>query len=535
MYRMSIVISGVSYRYPNCDNLFDGVNLSVGDHEKVALVAGNGSGKSTLLKLVAGILQPEEGSVALSSPAYYVPQNTGMLCGSIAGALGVEGKIKALEAIAGGSVSQSDYDALSDDWDVETRCREALSYWRLPELYLHQPVDLLSGGEKSKLFLAGMMIHQPGIILMDEPTNHLDRTTRGLLYEFIDRSRASMLIVSHDITLLERMNISCELSPQGIKRYGGNYSFYREQKALQADALDDNIKDEEKTLRLAQKHARETARRQERRTASQGEKNKMQVPRIMRNTLRDSSERTAAKLGGRHEEIITESREKLSALRRQRGALKDLKINLDDTPVRHDKLLIEARGVNVAWDGGEPLWRSDIDLRLYSHDRLQITGDNGSGKTTLVKLLTGAIEPSRGSVGRQQFDWLYLDQDYSMLDGSLTVGQIASQYNLQNMEAHEVNLRLNRYFFPAGMWDRKCSDLSGGEKMRLCLCLLTISNQAPALVILDEPTNNLDIGSVEILTCTIKEYEGSLLVISHDDHFIDQAGITGVINLERRE
>jgi ATPase subunit of ABC transporter with duplicated ATPase domains len=527
---MSIIISDLSYRYPNQHYLFEHLNFSVNKQSKVSIVGDNGAGKSTLLKLMAGCLQPAGGSIRTSSKPCYLPQLTGSCNKSVAEILGVKEKLAALDAILNGSTSPSDYDTLADDWMIESTCRAALAHWRLPHIKPDTPMDSLSGGEKTRVFLAGLLIRTPGILLLDEPSNHLDETNRNLLYQYIRQSTATIVVVSHDITLLNQLQTTCELSGHGLRPYGGNYSFYKEQKEIEDNALSEDIRTGEKELRLAGKKALEIRQQQEKRT-KQGAKNNTQIPRIVRNALSDSAENTAARLGEKQAEIIRSRQMKLAGLKQQQGVLKSLKIDFDNASIPSGKLLVEARQINLAYPGGDYLWENPLDFRLFSNDRIHISGDNGAGKTSLVKLLTGSLAPSCGEIKRADFNWIYLDQDYSEADTACTVEQLTEKYNLQNLEEHERKLRLNRFLFTAGTWNKCCKDLSGGEKMRLCLCCLMISNQTPGLIILDEPANNLDIASLQILTQTIRHYKGSLLVISHDKHFVSEIGITGNLRL----
>jgi ATPase subunit of ABC transporter with duplicated ATPase domains len=514
--------------------LFEHLNFSVAKQNKVAIVGNNGTGKSTLLRLIAGELQAVEGEIVVASQPYYIPQHTGLLNKSVAEVLNVKHKLAALNAIAGGSISQSDYDALVDDWTIETKCREAFAHWQLSHISLDMSMDDLSGGEKTKVFLAGLIINSPDILLLDEPTNHLDETGRRLLYHEIRRSPATVIVVSHDITLLDQLPVTCELSEQGIRSYGGNYSFYQEQKDIEANALDSDIHSEEKAVRLARIKAREVRERQEKRLV-RGAKKKAEVPRALRKQLTNSSENTAAGLNAKHESIIGNHQAKLSDLRKQQGAMKNLKIDFDNASIHPGKLLIEARQINFAYQPEMPLWSVPIDFKLYSHDRIHLSGDNGAGKTAFVKLLTGSLNPSCGTVERANFGWIYLDQNYTQVDVECSVEELAEKYNRTNMPAHEVKVRLNRFLFPSDTWDKSCASLSGGEKMRLYLCCLMIGNQTPDVIILDEPTNNLDISSLQILTRTVKSYKGSLIVISHDGYFINEIGINGKLRLNRRE
>ena len=313
------------------------------------------------------------------------------------------------------------YDILADDWDVEARCRAALDHWGLPHVGLTDPVDALSGGERTKLCLAGISVHNPSVILLDEPTNHLDTSGRRRLYDLIRASRATIVVVSHDVALLNLLGTTCELSAKGLKVYGGNYDFYRERKRIEEEALAQQVDSEQTALRLARKKAQEVRERQERRMR-QGERHKDQLPRILRRTMKDSGERTEAQLVGKHAELIDGSRERLDELRRRQRTQCELKIDFDDAQLHDGKLLVRADGLNFEYAPGRPLWREPLSLEIRSGERIRLTGDNGTGKTTLVRLLTGELEPTAGRIGRADFSYVCLDQQYSRVNTPQSAG-----------------------------------------------------------------------------------------------------------------
>src|SRR3954470_8613691 len=183
---MMLVLQDVSYLHPNKDLLFDHINLSIARHQKVALIGNNGVGKTTLLKIVGGLLQPSSGLLKVDARPYFVPQIFGQYNHlTVAQALQVEDKLNALKEILNGNVTERHIRLLDDDWGIEERCNEALHYWQLEGLDLTQKLETLSGGQKTKIFLAGILIHQPELVLLDEPSNHLDTAGRKLLYEFV--------------------------------------------------------------------------------------------------------------------------------------------------------------------------------------------------------------------------------------------------------------------------------------------------------------------------------------------------------------
>ena len=313
--------------------------------------------------------------------------------------------------------------------------------------------------------------------------------------------------------------------------YGGNYDFYRERKRIEEEALAQQVDSEQTALRLARKKAQEVRERQERRMR-QGERHKDQLPRILRRTMKDSGERTKAQLVGKHAELIDGSRERLDELRRRQRTQCELKIDFDDAQLHDGKLLVRADGLNFEYAPGRPLWREPLALEIRSGERIRLTGDNGTGKTTLVRLLTGELEPTAGRIGRADFSYVCLDQQYSRVNTPQSVLELAQSCNHGNLQDHELKLRLHRALFGQQMWDKRCDTLSGGERMRLCLCSLMIANHVPDLFVLDEPTNNLDLSSLAILTRTVRNYRGTLLVVSHDDNFTREIGITRTVGLE---
>lgn len=575
---MSIILSGISFHYANQQPLFKSVNLSVATGRKVSVIGNNGTGKSTLLKLIAGELTPSSGSIRCASTPYYIPQQIGITGISVSQALNVSDKIEALHAIYEGSEKYEYYDILADDWDIESRCRTALDDWGLPNVELNTPIDSLSGGEKTKLFLAGIDIHHPAIILLDEPTNHLDYSSLRNLYEFIRNSKSTLIIVSHDVTLLNLLEDTYELSPKGLKLYGGNYDFYKIQKDVEEQALKQQIDAERINLKLVRKKAKEMNERQEKR-ARQGEKNKYQIPPIMRQLLKNNGEKTSTRLKEKHTKIVCQSRQKLTELIEKQNVACELKLDFENALLHNGKVLISARRINFKYSTRALLqensldiekrneehsylkednttvgnitsqseerihskedsvtakgflWKNPLDMEIRSGERIHLKGDNGSGKTTLLKLFIGELLPSTGEITKADFSFVYLDQEYSKVRTSQTLLELAQMYNHRSLPDHELKLRLHRALFPKEMWDKPCHVLSGGERMRLYLCCLMISNQIPDVFILDEPTNNLDLLSLQILTSTIKNYRGTVLIVSHDQRFIEEIGITRVIEL----
>jgi len=525
-------LQGAGYIHANGNLLFSDLNLTINKHEKIALIGHNGAGKSTLLKILAGKLVPTGGHVKAESTPYYVPQLFGQFNDfTVAQALRIEDKLKALNEILNGEVTEENMFILNDDWAIEERCAEALSYWRLEDLDLDQKMESLSGGQKTSIFLAGIAIHRPDIVLLDEPTNHLDLEGRNRLYDYIRSTRTTLVVVSHDRTLLNQIEKVCELSSHGITIYGGNYDFYAAQKKIENEALNHDLKAKEKALRKAREVEKESLERQQKLDARGKKKQeKAGLPTISMNTLKNNAEKSTAKLKGVHAEKLDHISSELNQLRSALPDADKMKIVFDQATLHKGKSILEAKALNFAFRD-QLLWKEPISFQVFSGERYVIKGRNGSGKTTLIKLILGQIQPSTGSLNRAGISSMYIDQDYSLINNQLTVYEQAQQYNSGALQEHEIKIRLNRFLFGKADWDKPCSALSGGEKMRLILCSLTISNQSPDLIVLDEPTNNLDIQNIEILTTAINDYQGTLLVISHDEYFLDQVQVEHTIHL----
>jgi len=524
-------LRNISYIHPNKDLLFDNINLTIDQQDKIALVGNNGTGKSTLLKIIADDLTPSHGESIVRTKPYYIPQIFGQYDHlRIAEALQIESKLSALKEILAGHVTQQHLNILDDDWSIEERCNGALAYWQLHDLDLNQKMGTLSGGQKTKVFLAGIAIHQPELILLDEPSNHLDSLGRQQLYDLIQSAPGAMLIVSHDRRLLNLLNAVYELGKHGIRAYGGNYDFYSSQKQAEKNTLSQNIQAKEKALRKAKEKERETLERQQKLDSrGKGKQEKAGVARIMMNTLRNSAENSTSKMKNAHAEKIGAISEELQELRSGMPDMDKMRFGFDSSQLHQGKILFTASNINFGYDA-RPLWKKPLSFEIASGERLALKGPNGSGKTTFIKLVLGELLPTSGTVYWANAKSIYIDQDYSLLENTLSVYAQAQQFNTSGLQEHEIKIRLDRFLFTKKDWDKTCSALSGGERMRLIICCLTIGSTAPDLIVLDEPTNNLDIQNIEILTAAINNYRGTLIVVSHDETFLDEINIQRIIS-----
>ena len=383
---------------------------------------------------------------------------------SIAEALGIDGKRKALHAILDGDTSIVNFNILDDDWNIEEKATAALNGWGLGTMSLDQPMHTLSGGEKTRVFLTGMELQETSVILMDE---------------------------------------TCELSRSALVFYGGNYEFYKQQKELLLSALQQQLNEKEKELRQVRKLAREVAERKDKQNV-RSEKAAPQkgISRMAINTLKDRAEKSTTKLADIHRDKSEKLVAERSQIRNRLGEVSLLKTDFNASALHPGKILLTARDINFTYEISF-LWKAPLSL----------------------KLVTGELLPASGTLERTAFSYIYLNQEYSIICNQLTVLQQAESFNVRALPEHEIKIILNRFLFPVASWDKPCKQLSGGEKMRLAFCCLMISNNTPDLFILDEPTNNLDIHSIEIITATIRNYTGSVLLVSHDEYFIKETGM----------
>lgn len=530
-----ILLQDLSYQHPNKELLFGHLHLAVSSQQKLALVGNNGTGKSTLLKIIAGELLPSIGTVTTGSLPYYIPQHFGQFNElTVAQALRVEDKLTALHQILNGDVNENNLELLHDDWTIEERYASALLQWKLQDLDLGEKMKTLSGGQKTKVFLAGLAIHQPRIVLMDEPSNHLDVAARQLLYRFVETTSSTLIVVSHDRKLLNLLPVVCELNANDLTVYGGNYDFYREQKRIESSAINEDVKAKEKALRKAKETERASIERQQKlNSRGKNKQEKAGVPTIFMNTLRNNAEKSTAKLKGVHTEKIEGLSSELNELRKELPGIEQMKLVFHDASLHKGKVLITADEVNFHYSENN-LWSTPLSFEIRSGERIALIGNNGSGKTTLIKMMLGELQPTEGNIYRAETKAVYIDQEYRIIDNNLTVYEQAQRFNIDALQEHEVKIYLTRFLFSKDNWDKPCAVLSGGEKMRLVLCCLVVSNHAPDIIVLDEPTNNLDIQNLEIITTAICSYKGSLIVVSHDQTFLEETGVNRELVLDER-
>lgn len=531
---MLIIADQINYQIPNREPLFTNVNFTLQRGEKAAIVGNNGSGKTTLLKIIAGREKSFKGHLTVTGNLYYIPQHYGHFNHlTVAAALGVAPLVEALEAVEQGDLSQHYYDLLEHNWDITARCEEAFAKWDLQGVTLQQPLQQLSGGMKTRLFLCGIDIFQPDIVLLDEPTNHLDVHARRQFYHWMENTGCPVLLVSHDRQLLRLCDPIWELNSDGIRAYGGNYDLYAEQKATEQAAAEHRLSHHEKELKEARQKQQQALERKQHADA-QARKNARHsgAPKGWLNERRKNAEYSTAKLKHVHSDKVNELRAGLQEAAAMVQMQRIMKGYFDTSALPSGKVLIQADHINHRYGGDNWLWAAPLTLTIRSGSRLVISGGNGSGKTTLFKLLRKELEPAEGSVqsavrsGQSgHYSSLLLDQDYSLIDRGKTVLDQALSFNETKLEPATVHTLLANFLFGPDSWDKPCSVLSGGETLRLALCCMVLQHKAPDIIFLDEPTNNLDLANINMLGKIFAEYKGTLVVISHDTGFLEDANI----------
>jgi ATPase subunit of ABC transporter with duplicated ATPase domains len=252
------------------------------------------------------------------------------------------------------------------------------------------------------------------------------------------------------------LNSVCELSKHGIKVYGGNYDFYKEQKQIENNALSQDIQSKEKALRKAKEKERETLERQQKLDSrGKSKQEKSGVARIMMNTMRNNAENSTSKLKSVHAEKIGGLSQDLQELRSSLPDIDKMKFGFDNSALHKGKILFTATGINFGYDN-QPLWSDNLNFKITSGERIALKGKNGSGKTTLIKLILGDIETQTGKIYRADNKSVYIDQDYSLLDNQLKVYEQAQQFNSSALQEHEIKIRLNRFLFTKDDWEKPC-------------------------------------------------------------------------------
>jgi ATPase subunit of ABC transporter with duplicated ATPase domains len=515
----SITVSNLAWSTPDGRPVLSDLDLSFGS-ERSGLVGRNGVGKSTLLKLIAGDLSPQSGALSITGTVGVLRQAIQVDPRKTVSDL--FGTTEALALLGRAERGDADADGLAQaDWTLETRMAAAASRLGL-QVEPETPLSTLSGGQRTRIGLAALVFGAPDFILLDEPTNNLDRDGRQAVIDLLAGWRSGAIVVSHDRELLETMDAIVELTGLGATRYGGNFSHYRERKAVELAAAQHDLADAERRVTKVAERAQTTTERKARKDrAGQKKRAKGDVPRIQLNTLRNRSESTGGKNARLAERRREQALDDAAAARKRIEVLQPLTVAVPATGLPAARTVLRIDSASVGYDG-QPVIR-DLSFAISGPERIAVTGPNGSGKTTLLALITGQLPPWTGMV-RVLTDWTMLDQQVSLLDPSAS---IRDNFRRLNPDADENACRasLARFMFRADAALQIVESLSGGQLLRAGLACV-LGAKPPQLLILDEPTNNLDLESIAAVEAGLRAYDGALLVVSHDAAFLAAIGIS---------
>ena len=481
--------------------LFKDLSLQISKGQKVALVAKNGSGKSTLLRVIAGLETPE-GEAAevlmrrdirvgylVQEPDFYEADT--VLDAVLDSDNPLVQVVKRYERALLGAGDEAEMQAVllqMDDlkaWDVEARIKEILFKFNISQL--DQLVGKLSGGQKKRLALAKLIIDEPELLILDEPTNHLDLDMIEWLETYLQQPNLTLFMVTHDRYFLERIcNHIVELEHGRLYRYTGNYSDYLEKRAIRQET-----------------------------ESAELEKNRKLLSREL-DWVRRSPQARTTKAKARVDAYY-HLEEKVSNV----PVSKDIQIDIQGQ--RLGKKIVELH--NVSKHYGELKIVEGFDYKFKKKERVGIVGPNGVGKTTFLKIITKAIRPDTGKVvigdntvfGYYTQDGIQLAEDKRVID---VVQDIAEYIPLEKGQKLSAAQLLERFLFSRTQQQVYVSQLSGGERRRLFL--LTVLMQNPNFLILDEPTNDLDIVTLNVLEDFLMDFPGCLIVVSHDRFFMDK-------------
>lgn len=500
-------------KYYGANKIFENISFELHSNERVGLIGQNGCGKTTLMKILMGIEDYHGGNISFRKGSrvgyldqiFKCPKDTTVieiLEMPFENIFNIKLELKnfeeRLKALSGEEleIEMNSYGLLMEEFEhcggytMETNINKVCSGLFIPDDFRKKQFEQLSGGEKTRVLLAKLLLENPDILLLDEPTNHLDIESIEWLEEFLLGYNGTVLMVSHDRSFLDKVaNRIIELEPIGTKIYDGNYSYYVDEKKrrfeLEYNAYINNQRKIEKMEQQIERY------------------------RIW-GAMRDSE-----KMYKRAKEL--EKRlDKVEVV--DRPTLEDSKIRLSSEKVnRSGKIVLNAENLKKSFPHKKLF--SDISFTLFYQDKLCIMGENGGGKTTLLKIILGEIEADSGSftIG-SSIKLGYLPQNVVFEDEDMTIlDYFAAKHNISNSEARS---ELAKMLFIRDDVYKKIKSLSGGEKSRLKLCSLILDKVN--FMVLDEPTNHLDIDSREVLEETLSNFNGTILFVSHDRYFVQK-------------
>ncbi|MGI8305596.1 ribosomal protection-like ABC-F family protein [Saccharopolyspora hattusasensis] len=524
-----ITCFNLSFSWPDDTPVFQDLSFTIGGG-RTGLVAPNGAGKSTLLKLIAGEYRPTGGSASVEGVLGYLPQSL-PLDGdpTVAEVLGIAPVLRALAAIESGDASEENFAAVGNDWDIEERTRAQLERLGLGDVSLTRRLHTLSGGQVVSLGLAAQLLKRPDVLLLDEPTNNLDVDARRKLYGVLEDWQGCLLLVSHDRTLLDRMDRIAELDQGEIRYYGGNFTVYEETVHAEREVAEKNIRSAEQEVKR-EKREMQQARERAQRRASNAARNieSAGLPKILAGARKRRAQESAGKADETHAARLNQAKARLDEAERALRDEQRISLQLPGTNVPAGRTVFLGEGMRVRRGERDLFAGEGVSLAIRGPERIALTGPNGAGKSTLLRVINGDLEG--GSTKHADGRIAYLSQRLDLLDLDRTVLENLVAFAPEMPESQRMHL-LARFLFRGTRVHLPVGMLSGGERLRATLACVLFAEPAPQLLLLDEPTNNLDLVSVGQLESALNAYEGAFVVVSHDERFLANIGVNRWLRL----
>jgi ATPase subunit of ABC transporter with duplicated ATPase domains len=524
----SIVLTNISWSTPSGDPLLNDINISF-SHERTGLVGRNGVGKTTLLKIMAGDIQPAVGKIAKAAAI-------GMLCQSpeldeqdtISDIFGIREQLDVLERMVRGDVRGEELEQA--DWALESRLERVLSQVCLDHLDPSTPLRKLSCGQRTRVGLAALFFSDPEILLLDEPTNHMDAPGRQIVMEALREWNGCLVVASHDRTLLSEMDTIVELSSHGAKSYGGNYVAYHAQKEVELAAAEHDLAHAERIKQDVRRQAQIAAERKSR-TNRQGRQ--LRVSGSQSKLILDSAKQRGENSGG----VAARLRDKRAAnaeqavisANQQIEVLEPLSIDMPSCGLDTRRDVLKIDNIKFSYDADCPILE-DVSLSIQGPERIWIVGPNGAGKSTLLSCVAGELIPQHGSVA-VHVKTERLDQEISVLDQHESILNNFSRINPEATD-NECYAALACFKFRGNAAHQIAGTLSGGERLRAGLACILGSKNPPQLLLLDEPSNHLDFEATATLESALRDFDGALCIVSHDQKFVQNVGFDRVLSLD---
>lgn len=516
----SFILHQVTCQFATGVTLFGPISLSL-EPALCGLVGRNGCGKSRLLHLLAGRELPASGHIErFGSVAYVAQQYTVSPSTTLAELLGYDAVFAARRRIESGDYLPEDLERLEGFWDLEERLTAAFLDAALPPFIPARPAAELSGGERVRALLCAALMADADYLLLDEPTNHLDREGREWFYARLSRRQGGTLVASHDRELLSLMPRILELSPAGLRNFGGNYADYQRQREA-----------EQQAAYAALEHAATERRRTRQRLQKEHDASQRRSAQTLRtvDTLNIASFERVKYKGAAKERTGTlrrQHREQNEALNTAVAQARErveedapVMFTLPGSQVAEGKQVLVMDNLVLPYGAPSPLnWRMDGPMRVA------LRGPNGCGKSTLLRVMLGEEKPLAGAC-QVSVATAYLDQHLSRLDLSLSV---LTHLNAGDTPLEEgvLRTRLAQLHLGAEKVTLPLATLSGGERLKAALACVLWRREATQLLLLDEPTNHLDLTSTQAIELALSTFPGAIVVVSHDEAFLQALHLT---------